>query len=564
MIDNRLRPCYDNISGGENLAILCVEDDTTTRLLYHAIFEDLSCTIFFANDGLEALELFASHKPDIIITDYQMPKMDGLEFIEKVRKQDREIPILLVSAIEDINVVVKAIELNVSSFIQKPIEPHVVVERLEKVAAQLIATRYMEMQQKKRLQHLEAKERYLTLQEDLAFSKELNILRNDYYYQLADEGRQTLIDLLYKPLDILSGDAYSVRRISRAATFYLIVDGMGKGLSASLSSILLTAFINHTIDKMLQQGEFELNRLIQESLEYIRPILLDEEAVAVDFILFDDSLEQIEYAKFAMPAMLLQNKDRTIIRVKSNNPPLSKYSQSFTLSYCSIRDIKKILFFSDGLVENTTLCENTLYAKYIEEDFASSFTKSEFREKVFKKFIKSEDDITFIFINRLDLIVELIEERRFSSSLDALDEANEWYAQTLSSLSTNTKAIYNASLVFTELFMNAFEHGNLALSSKEKHALLESDGYIERLIQLQNGCDKEITVKIEKVLYGDALYTITKISDEGDGFDTNILSEIFRNAHSFNGRGVFVSRKSSLGIYYNAKGNSVLYLHKIS
>jgi two-component system, HptB-dependent secretion and biofilm response regulator len=56
---------------------------------------------------------------------------------------------------------------------------------------------------------------------------------------------------------------------------------------------------------------------------------------------------------------------------------------------------------------------------------------------------------------------------------------------------------------------------------------------------------------------------VTQITDEGDGFDTQILSKIFRNSTKFNARGVFVSRKNSLGIYYNSKGNSVLYLNKI-
>jgi hypothetical protein len=61
----------------------------------------------------------------------------------------------------------------------------------------------------------------------------------------------------------------------------------------------------------------------------------------------------------------------------------------------------------------------------------------------------------------------------------------------------------------------------------------------------------------------DNTYIITSILDEGNGFDTNILSEIFRNKAKFNGRGVFVSRRSSLGIYFNAKGNEVLFLHKL-
>jgi hypothetical protein len=56
---------------------------------------------------------------------------------------------------------------------------------------------------------------------------------------------------------------------------------------------------------------------------------------------------------------------------------------------------------------------------------------------------------------------------------------------------------------------------------------------------------------------------LTHIIDEGNGFNTQMLAQTFRNAAAFNGRGVFVSRKNSLGIYYNAKGNSVLFLHKV-
>ena len=74
------------------------------------------------------------------------------------------------------------------------------------------------------------------------------------------------------------------------------------------------------------------------------------------------------------------------------------------------------------------------------------------------------------------------------------------------------------------------------------------------------------TPKTEEIhrKYNDSyIYDSTQITDEGDGFDTQILSTIFRNSQTFNGRGVFVSRQSSLGIFYNNKGNSVLYLHKI-
>ena len=75
---------------------------------------------------------------------------------------------------------------------------------------------------KERLEQLEQHEAYTSFQSELAFKKELNILRNDFYYQLIDSKSTSLVDFMYKPLDILSGDAYSARRIDQHKTFYLL------------------------------------------------------------------------------------------------------------------------------------------------------------------------------------------------------------------------------------------------------------------------------------------------------------------------------------------------------
>ena len=111
--------------------------------------------------------------------------------------------------------------------------------------------------------------------------------------------------------------------------------------------------------------------------------------------------------------------------------------------------------------------------------------------------------------------------------------------------------------------MNAYEHGSLGINAYTKNKLIEDDTYLETLMKLEKETTKEINVKINRIDYNSSSYIITHIEDQGDGFDTQILSTIFRNTKAFNGRGVFVSRNSSLGIYYNSKGNSVLYLHKI-
>ncbi|MFA6196835.1 MAG: SpoIIE family protein phosphatase [Sulfurimonas sp.] len=404
---------------------------------------------------------------------------------------------------------------------------------------------------------------YSLYQQDLAFQKELNILRNDYYYQMIQAKCTSLVDFLYKPLDILSGDAYSLRKIDDNTTFYLIVDGMGKGVSASLTSMLITSYINHIIDKTLKSNSFDLHYLISESIEYIRPILLEEESLSVDYILLNTDENVMHYAKFAMPALLMQTMNHEIIRLKSNNPPISKYQESFTISEASTSDIRKFLFYSDGLSESSTIDSQNVYASFIEEDFLDSFTKEDFTNKIFSKITAQEDDITFIFINKTSCTHNLVASRRFETALKNNDIANEWYTEEWNNLTDNAKSIYSAGVVFTELFMNAYEHGNLNINTQTKHQLLENDTYFETLQNKEKGCTKKITVALHKVNYNSSTYIITKICDEGDGFDTQILSKIFRNSHNFNGRGVFVSRQLSQGIYYNAKGNTVLYINKI-
>lgn len=547
----------------KSLTLLCVEDDATTQLLYQAIFEDFVEKIIFADDGEDGYKEYKKNKVDIIFSDYNMPRLNGLEMIDKIRVINKDIPIILVSAITEVDIIVRALHLRVNNFIKKPIIKNEVINALEAVSKLIIANKYLEDKKNSKLLALEEKDKYSSYQEDLAFAKELNILRNDFYYQMLDIKCTALVDFSYQPLDILSGDAYSARKINENKTFYLLVDGMGKGLSASLSSMLVTSFINHIIDKMQYLNNFNLHRLIYESLEYIKPILLDEEALSIDYIILDCMSSQMQYAKFAMPAILLQNQKNKIVKLKSNNGPISKYIKDFNISTYDVSDINKFLFCSDGMIENSTRFKDKLYIEYVEEDFLDSFTKEEMRERLLWKIDKTEDDITFIFINKLDLQNTIIAQKSFKTSMDDIDNAHEWNTNIWNTLTKDTKLIYNASIVFSELFMNAYEHGNLGLDSQTKHMLIETNIYLETLLEKQKGCEKEIHVTINKITYNSSNYIITRIGDDGKGFDTQILSEIFRNVKAFNGRGVFVSKNSSLGIYYNNKGNSVLFLHKV-
>jgi two-component system, HptB-dependent secretion and biofilm response regulator len=439
----------------KTLTLLCVEDNKTTQFLYQSICEDLVEKIIFADDGEDGYQKFLQNDVDVILSDYEMPKLNGIEMISKIRENDKVIPIVFISAIESVDIFVDALELNVNSFVKKPIQKQEFLKSLEDTAKILIANDVIEKQKQEAI--------YRSYQEDLGFAKELNILRNDFYYQMIDSTGTHLVDFLYQPLDVLSGDAYCARRIEQGSTFYLMVDGMGKGLSASLTAMIMTSFVNHVIDKMLEVDSFDLSVLIHETMEYIKPVLLEEEALALDYILIDDQEKMLYYAKFAMPVLLMENNNSEIVRLKSNNAPLSKWQDTFVMNSYDISHIKKFLIYSDGIVENETIFDNKPYNDFIEEDFLNSFTREDLKKSFFEKITEQEDDITLIYIHDLHFDRVELGRKVFDADMENIDLASEWYENIWNQISSDAQMVYKAGLTFTELYMNALELSHIHL-----------------------------------------------------------------------------------------------------
>lgn len=91
-----------------------------------------------ANNGQEALEAALEHEPDVIVTDYQMPVMDGLRLIENLRKQEQtaQIPVIMLTA-RDFAIEPEAIEqLKISACLSKPFSPRELLEKVKEVMVQ--------------------------------------------------------------------------------------------------------------------------------------------------------------------------------------------------------------------------------------------------------------------------------------------------------------------------------------------------------------------------------------------------------------------------------------------
>jgi DNA-binding response OmpR family regulator len=116
-----------------NLTLLYVEDDEIIRQNAVEYLSSYFKEVFQAEDGRVALEIYKSKKPNIIISDIKMPKLNGLEMAKEIRKKDKETPIIIATAFTDTNYLLEAVELQLIKYIKKPISSKKLKEALKLV-----------------------------------------------------------------------------------------------------------------------------------------------------------------------------------------------------------------------------------------------------------------------------------------------------------------------------------------------------------------------------------------------------------------------------------------------
>ncbi|WP_309496827.1 response regulator transcription factor [Sulfurovum sp.] len=121
----------DNLS---ELTLLYIEDDNNLREQFVRILRPRFKHIYEAVDGLDALEKYKIHSPDMMLVDINIPKVDGLEVVELIRKHDNHTPIVVLSAYSDQTKLLKAIKLGLSDYLIKPIPQKKLISIFEELA----------------------------------------------------------------------------------------------------------------------------------------------------------------------------------------------------------------------------------------------------------------------------------------------------------------------------------------------------------------------------------------------------------------------------------------------
>jgi anti-sigma regulatory factor (Ser/Thr protein kinase) len=384
------------------------------------------------------------------------------------------------------------------------------------------------------------------------------------------------LETYFKPLDIMSGDIYGSINLNDGRYLLYIVDAMGKGLSASVTALQSSSFINHAVELSLIKNDFDINKTIASFVHFIRDRLMDEEALCIIFALVNTNNDTISIANYGLPPVYIENTDGSVWMVKPNNLPLMRCTAENNFQDVDISGMSKLMIMSDGLIETTTT-ESGLYMDHLKTHMSASVTKKHFLSMVNSKIKTNDDDITFFYLKKCGFPLDDTFKISIDSNTKAISECIEKLTEMMQADGIPFSDAATVEYALTEIMMNALEHGNLGIGYKDKQVLIARGTYddfiMEKIAENASNANKKIHVgyAVENHRISGRRILYLSVEDEGMGFSP---ANIFKyhsfdgnlchvDKQSYNGRGIFISDTIMDGLYYNEKGNQAYMLKLI-
>ncbi len=119
---------------------LIIDDDATIQaILQRILINKFDFTIYRAFNGQEGLQSLTQNEPDFILLDISMPVMNGIEFLQVIRKDEKykTLPVIVISANNDREAITSTIDLGITDYILKPIDINLTINKIKKIIEKL-------------------------------------------------------------------------------------------------------------------------------------------------------------------------------------------------------------------------------------------------------------------------------------------------------------------------------------------------------------------------------------------------------------------------------------------
>lgn len=532
----------------KSLNVLYVEDEVDIIQLVEKRFAPKFNQFLSVTSAEEALEIFKQNSNfDLILTDYLLPGLNGIEFARKILQIKSKVPFILITGYVDMQFLIEAINVGITQFVSKPIQFKLLRNAINNTVESVVLEHLLNKSREKKLELLKYKDMYNTIQHDATLRKELHIMRNDMFKKYFHDGDNPVtyngwqVEVFYKSLDIVSGDTYTCRTLDNGNVVIFIADAMGKGVSAAITSLVSVSLTNYIIkqhdsNKCISSEE-EIRFIAEQCVSFMRENLVEDEVLCAIFAYFDFKENKLQYASFSMPRILLQTTTGSIEKLPSNNLPIMPYVVDIAIDSVDLSNVSKVALFTDGIVESETK-DGVLYSAYLNENFSQSPFLKSFFNNAYTYLDDFYDDVTLFFIRRP--FTNIIKEKvyYFPTKYDKLDEASETIRQEMVDCGIDVDRHDSFFTALSECIMNAYEHGNLAITFAIKHELIKNGDYEEELLKKEKNNDKMITIRYVYCNDNESKYIIVGIRDEGAGYPETVFKNAIGDTTKFNGRGI--------------------------
>ena len=120
------------------MKILLVDDSRTIRNIQKNVFSQLGHTdIMEAADGVEALAQIGETRPDLVLIDWNMPNMDGITLVRKIRETDKALPLIMCTTEAEKSRVLEAVKAGVNNYVVKPFTAETLSEKINATLAKV-------------------------------------------------------------------------------------------------------------------------------------------------------------------------------------------------------------------------------------------------------------------------------------------------------------------------------------------------------------------------------------------------------------------------------------------
>lgn len=117
--------------------ILVIDDEKPTLNMFRLMLGAHGYKVLTAENGREGLEVFEQERPPLVLTDIKMPGMDGIEVLRRIKQIDPRTEVIVITGHGDMELAIKALNLDATDFINKPIQRHILEQALQRASERI-------------------------------------------------------------------------------------------------------------------------------------------------------------------------------------------------------------------------------------------------------------------------------------------------------------------------------------------------------------------------------------------------------------------------------------------